>query len=438
MNRAKNSLITLLGISLLGVGLLVKGSNLTAPPTGTWLPAGTMASPRTGATAVLLNDGRVLMTGGTGTTSPLSTVEFLNSDGSFTAAPSLNFARSGHTATLLQDGRVLVAGGTGATGSATETAEIYDPAANTWTAAGPLMMARSGHTATLLANGKVLLAGGSANPSAGGLASLELFDPTSNSFTLAASTLSAARESHAATVLPDGRVLIVGGWDGTTGAPVPPATTGTPNVLASSDIYDPATGLVSAGPALSSGTPKSQNDGILMVAGGNDATGSAQVTSEVYGFAWVKTDLADYPPNTTVNFTGSGWKPGETVQLSLVEVPDLDSDSPISLTATADANGNISNSSFSTDMNDVAIRFTLTAVGSASQAQMTFTDKVATTTTVSCSPAAVSVGQSTICTATTTPFNTANVHGQEVWSVSPSNAGTFSSDGYSFGLGPAP
>src|SRR5205823_5732492 len=250
MKQVKNYLITLLGISLLGVGLLVKGSNLTAPPTGTWLPAGTMASPRTGATAVLLTNGRVLMTGGTGTTSPLSTAEFLNSDGSFTAAPSLNFARSGHTATLLQDGRVLVAGGTGATGSATETAEIFDPSANTWTAAGPLMVARSGHTATLLANGKVLLAGGSANPSAGGLASLELFDPTSNSFTLAASTLSAARESHAATVLPDGRVLIVGGWDGTTGAPVPPATAGTPNVLASSDIYDPATGLVSPGPAL--------------------------------------------------------------------------------------------------------------------------------------------------------------------------------------------
>src|SRR5204863_224766 len=82
----KNYLITLLGISLLGVGLLVKGSNLTAPPTGTWLPAGTMASPRTGATAVLLTNGRVLMTGGTGTTSPLSTAEFLNSDGSFTAA----------------------------------------------------------------------------------------------------------------------------------------------------------------------------------------------------------------------------------------------------------------------------------------------------------------------------------------------------------------
>src|SRR5712691_4788351 len=109
MKRAKNYLVMLLGLLLLGVGLLVKGSNLTAPATGTWLPAGTMAAGRSGAATALLSDGRVLVTGGSDATGALATAEFFNSDGSFTPAPPMTFARSGHTATLLQDGRVLVA-----------------------------------------------------------------------------------------------------------------------------------------------------------------------------------------------------------------------------------------------------------------------------------------------------------------------------------------
>src|SRR2546427_7222977 len=123
-------------------------------------------------------------------------------------------------------------------------------------------------------------------------------------------------------------------------------------------------------------------DGMLMVAGGLDTNHSPLATSEVYGFATVKTDAADYPPGTTVNITGSGWQPNESVTLTLVEVPDLDSDSPITLTppTTADVNGNISNSSFKTDAADLNIRITLTAVGSVSQAQTTFTDASGTDT----------------------------------------------------------
>jgi uncharacterized repeat protein (TIGR01451 family) len=83
-----------------------------------------------------------------------------------------------------------------------------------------------------------------------------------------------------------------------------------------------------------------------------------------------------------VTITGSGWQPGEVVQMSLVEVPDLDNDSPIALSATADDNGNIINTSFSTNIEDANIHFTLTAVGSASQAQTTFTDAVTATKTV--------------------------------------------------------
>ena len=113
-----------------------------------------MAVARAGAASVLLQDGRTLITGGVSASGALASVEIFDTTGNFCAAPlcvppaSMNFARSKHTATVLQDGRVLVAGGIGGGGTPVASAEIYDPAANTWTVTGSLLMARSGHTAS--------------------------------------------------------------------------------------------------------------------------------------------------------------------------------------------------------------------------------------------------------------------------------------------------
>jgi hypothetical protein len=79
----------------------------------------------------------------------------------FVITGSLAMARVEHTETLLPNGKVLVAGGgNGNGGGAVASAELYDPTSGTWTATGSLATARSGHTATLLPNGKVLVAGG--------------------------------------------------------------------------------------------------------------------------------------------------------------------------------------------------------------------------------------------------------------------------------------
>jgi hypothetical protein len=88
----------------------------------------------------------------------------------------------------------------------------------------------------------------------------------------------------------------------------------------------------------------------------------------------VMTDQADYAPGTIVTITGSGWQPGETVTLNLVESPLVDTHPD--LFATADANGNIFNNQFSPDSHDINITFTLTASGQGSglQAQTEFTD----------------------------------------------------------------
>lgn len=125
--------------------------------------------------------------------------------------PKMSITRSGHTATLLPDGRVLVAGGN----FSSTASEIYDPALNQWTAAGNLSTLRSGHTATLLPNGQVIMIGGSSWYGQV-QSSVEIFDPTSNRW-YPARPLSSPRANHTATLLADGTILVVGG-DGKAGA----------------------------------------------------------------------------------------------------------------------------------------------------------------------------------------------------------------------------
>lgn len=137
-----------------------------------------------------------------------------------------------HTLTLLPNGKVLMAGGvtTGQNPQVLSQAEIYDPATNTWTAVGSMGTPRQSHAATLLPNGKVLIVGGI--PILGGnsgLKTAELFDPATGTFTPTGST-AVAHEQLPTLTLSNGKALLVGGY----GA-APPET------------YDPATGTWTSG-----------------------------------------------------------------------------------------------------------------------------------------------------------------------------------------------
>jgi hypothetical protein len=128
---------------------------------------------------------------------------------SWSSISVLATARYRQTATLLPSGKVLVAGGLN--GAPLTSAELYDPATNSWSAAGLLGTGRYYHTATLLPSGKVLATaglGGNGSTSSP-LTSAELYDPATNTWSAAAS-LSTARYWHTATLLPSGKVLVVG------------------------------------------------------------------------------------------------------------------------------------------------------------------------------------------------------------------------------------
>ena len=90
-------------------------------------------------------------------------------------------ARYYHTATLLPNGKVLVAGGIEQLAATLATAELYDPATGTWSATGSMASRSRFHTATLLPNGKVLVAGRIQHHS-GYLATAELYDPATGTW----------------------------------------------------------------------------------------------------------------------------------------------------------------------------------------------------------------------------------------------------------------
>ncbi len=194
----------------------------------------------------------------------------------FKATGSMSVPRGDHIATLLQDGRVLVAGGVSfATTGVTyrSTAELYDPTAGTFSRTGGMKNARHCHTATLLPNGQVLVAGGYDGSTF--LAAAEIFDPVSGTFA-STGAMTSPRCFHTATLLPTGRVLIAGGSDGNA-------------VLTTAELFDPATGTFtrtgSMGSARSFHTA-TLTSGKVLLTGGSDVSGSPNAnptaTAELY------------------------------------------------------------------------------------------------------------------------------------------------------------
>lgn len=231
------------------------------PGTGTWSPGPSMSSARTDFEAVVLGNGKVLAIGGAAGSGNQTADLYDPATNTFSSAGSFSVAMdSGFAAVVLASGKVLVVGGCCGGAPYNDVTVIYNPATNTWSN-GPLLPTQSyAPTATLLPNGKVLVAGGI---SSGGtvLATSYLYDPVSNTFG-PGPTLFDARWSGLAGPLPDGKVLLAAG-------------VGPSGCFGASEVYTPATNSVgnhrTGLPPRTDQTanPVLTNNGKLLLAGGN-------------------------------------------------------------------------------------------------------------------------------------------------------------------------
>lgn len=179
---------------------------------GLWSYVNLMSWPRANHTATLLPNGTVLIAGGTvsSSTAAINAAEIYYPDTRrFVPVSPMNYARQNHTAILLPDGNVLAAGGS--TGSAySNTAEVYIASAAIWQTVGNMSNGRTQHIGAILKNGRVLAAGGLNGD--GGMNSSEIYNPATRTWS-AGPNLNTKRYGHAGTLLRDGKVLVTGGSD---------------------------------------------------------------------------------------------------------------------------------------------------------------------------------------------------------------------------------
>lgn len=214
---------------------LIGTTELYDPSTESWALTGALVEPRQGVRSLaVLANGKVLLAGEHDT---LTGAELYDpSTSEWKSTGRLGVGRGNHSTTLLSDGRVLIAGGIDYYGPETPifaSAEIYDPATETWSATGPMASRRFKHAAVRLESGEVLVIGGTATEPSDdrALSSVELYNPVTGTWK-ATGSLAQARENPSAALLRDGRVLVAGGVIG---------RFRDYSSLASAEIYDPKT-----------------------------------------------------------------------------------------------------------------------------------------------------------------------------------------------------
>lgn len=201
------------------------------PASGVFTPAAPMQSGRNNAAAIALRDGRILVAGGYSPNATYNTAEIYDpATGQWSATGSMNVSRFRASAIALADGRVMVVD----SNSQDQAAEIYDPATGQFTLTGNMVEKPYYAGYAALPDGRVLKVGGE-NASGAYTPNAELWDPATNKWT-ATGPMNEARQFIVPVTLPDGKVLVAGGRNST--------------ALSTTEIYDPATGVFTAGASL--------------------------------------------------------------------------------------------------------------------------------------------------------------------------------------------
>lgn len=269
-------------------GMYLNGATYTSlatveifdPITETWSYTGSLNVAREGAIAVVLPNGKVLVTGGMmrapGTTYLSSAEIYDPATGLFTYVNSMPQARGSATGALMADGRVFIAGGYNGTNGHMKSAVIYNPSLNTWTTVTSQMNSihSEGGAVTLLMNdGRMIVAGGW-NPS-DGVWTIDVYNPVTNSFVAAANLpqFSHGRGGITGHVLSNGLVAFIGGSSGASG-----------DIANTIVLYDPVTNTMATEANTMSARRYRQasalmNDGRIIIIGGNF---SLKTAAEVY------------------------------------------------------------------------------------------------------------------------------------------------------------
>lgn len=198
------------------------------PQEGDFIKVGKISFPRFGHEAILLDDGRVLIFGGTteyfGETAEIKKINgdvhnievYDPNTRKFTTIGMMNETLYDYAATKLKDGRILITGGSSENKSIKSTM-FLNPKSGTLEKGPDMNSPRIKHSATLLNDGRVLISGGQELdlmrkklPLAWIIMQSEIYDPKANKFIIAPS-MNIPRSDHSTVVLKDGRVLIIGG-----------------------------------------------------------------------------------------------------------------------------------------------------------------------------------------------------------------------------------
>lgn len=250
-------------VFFLFASLLLTSFSAFSQTPGTWVATGQLANSTENPVATLLKTGKVLVAGGDlgSLIIPIRNAQLYDpATNSWTRTANMLSPRTGHAGALLPSGQVLIEGGANGNFAPNgydlviqKTAELYSPATGRFIATGRMSTARMYHVSTLLPNGKILVTGGYYlyKPRlryAVATTSAELFDPAAGTWSSAGS-MSIGRAFHSATVLQSGKVLVVG--SGTADLYDPSTNTWTPTAAPISKSTGNPSVLLASGKVLS-------------------------------------------------------------------------------------------------------------------------------------------------------------------------------------------
>jgi hypothetical protein len=273
----QSRIVSLYYFGLFLIARIILIANPTEIPTNAvslyWIPDATLIQRRTWHEAVLLANGKIIVSGGVSDYGIIAQrCELYSSSTGWQAGSFMQNPRYQHTLTLFANNAKALATGSGLL-TYQRTAEVYDSSSDTWTLTSTNMSTgRYAHTATLLKNGEILIVGG-IQSSGLVLSSTELFTSSSSSFTRI-NNLNVGRFYFASTLLNDGStVLVTGGGD--------------PNykMTPTAELYISGSWVFTANYMTQPRAYHASvllNDGNVLIAGGGNGATVSYSTAEIY------------------------------------------------------------------------------------------------------------------------------------------------------------